>query len=272
MEHRFFILLLLVVVSCFTRVSANLLVSPTRVMFDEKDRTKDIVLINTTTQERSYRIEWAEKGVNTAGKYTDILEGQVDSAASEFIRYSPRQVTLLSGERQVVKLMLRRTRNMQQPEYRSHILFTALPLRETEDDSNQEGMRIKLNVLTSYSLPVMIRTITPDISVKIDKIELKKGKNAQPVIQVELSKVGSSSASGNINVYFREDGQSEEKKVGILNGVNIFHESSMRLAELKWLEYTGPSGGTLRAEYVGQNEFFGRSFDEAIQQISSSDF
>jgi hypothetical protein len=168
--------------------------------------------------------------------------------------------------------MLRRTKRMQQPEYRSHIAFTALPIMGINSDSTQGGMRIKLNVLTSYSLPVMIRSTPPEVSVKIENVEVKKGSSAQPIIEVKLSKKGLFSANGNINVYFLEDGQSNETLVGILNGVNIFHEASSRTLELKWLDYKAPSNGTLRAEYLGQNEFAGRLFDEARQQLSSSDF
>jgi fimbrial chaperone protein len=270
MKYRFLLLLLLV--NFCTQVSANLLVSPTRVIFEGRDRTKDIVLINTTNDERSYRIGWEEKAVNQGGRYIDITEGKTNSAASSYIRYSPRQVTLKPGERQIVKLMLRRKNSMDRPEYRSHIMFTALPLIKNQKDLSAEGVSLKVNILTSYSLPVMIRTATPDITVKIENITIKRENEAQPVIQVELSKTGVFSATGNINVYFRANGEEEEKKVGILNGVNIFHEASVLKAKIRWLNYTGPLEGTLRAKYVGHYEFSGRTFDEASQEVSITDF
>lgn len=269
---KYCFLLALILINVVTQASANLLVSPTRVVFEGKDRTKDIVLINTTNQERSYRVEWTEKTVNNRGKYIDIKEQESSSAASEYIRFSPRQVTLKPGERQVVKFMLRRNNSMQKPEYRSHILFTALPLRVSESQDSQQGVSIKLNVLTSYSVPIMIRTIDPDGSISIDNINISRNKNDAPIIQVAFSKTGSSSKTGNVNIYFQASGSGEEKKVGILNGVNFFHEASVLQLELPWLDYAGPVNGTLRAEYVGRDEFIGIVFDELSQTIAVSDF
>lgn len=269
---KYCFLVFLLVINCFAQVSANLLVSPTRVVFEGRERTEDIVLINTTTSERTYRIEWSEKAVNERGKYVVPTKTLPDYAASEYIRFAPRQVTLQPGERQVVKLMLRRKNSMDLPEYRSHIAFTALPPRETETENKQQGASFKINVLTSYSVPVMVRTAVPDIKVGIDSIRIKKVKNAEPVIQVKLSKTGLFSAHGSFYVYFKATEEQEEKRVGILNGVNFLHEASILRLELPWQDYTGPMTGILRAEYVGKEEFIGTTLANASETLTPSDF
>lgn len=273
---KYCFLVLLIVTNLFAQVSANLLVSPTRVVFEGRERTEDIVLINTTSNERSYRIEWSEKAVNERGKYIAPTKILPDYAASEYIRFAPRQVTLQPGERQVVKLMLRRKNSMDLPEYRSHITFTALPLRETETEteteSTQQGASFKINVLTSYSVPVMVRTAAPDIKVEIDNISIKKMANGNPVIQVTLSKTGLFSANGSFYVYFQGTEEQGERKVGILNGVNFFHEASVLRLELPWQDYTGPTTGTLRAEYVGKDELAGTTLANFAITITPSDF
>lgn len=252
---------------------ANLLVSPTRLVFEGKERTNNIILINTTGQTRSYRVEWLENTVDTYGIYSAIPANNVTFAASDFIRYSPRQVTLRPGERQTIKLMVRRNNNMKLPEYRSHLKFTALPSTDSGEKENgkNEGINFNIKVATSYVVPIMLRVNSPDVNVELVDVGLDVQANKAAHFLVQLKKAGKSSAHGDINIYLKKENE-QEKLVGTLRSINFFHESNELNSRIRWLNYQGPESGTLRAEFVGQSEFTGRVFDVMTKDISISDF
>ena len=71
---------------------ANLLIKPFRAVLDEDTRTAEITLLNSSTEVKTYNIQWEEKLQTTNGGYTDVSENAL--SASKFIRHSPRQVTI----------------------------------------------------------------------------------------------------------------------------------------------------------------------------------
>jgi len=48
-------------------VQANLLVSPTRLAFNDRERSQELVLINTDSKVRTYRLHWVEKVALSTG-------------------------------------------------------------------------------------------------------------------------------------------------------------------------------------------------------------
>ena len=256
-------------------VNANLLVSPTRLAFEGKDRVKDLILINVTETTRSYRIEWQENTTDERGEYSVIVPSDLSFAASNFIRYSPRQVTLKPGERQIIKLMLRRKSNMDLAEYRSHLKITALPPQSDSKKNNRvsekQGIDFKIDVLTSYTLPIIVRTKPIVSKVKIDSVSINVDENKNAFFEIDLRKQGMTSVTGELNVYWLDE-SGTETKVGILRGVNIFHENKRRLINIQWSNYQGQIRGRLRTEYVGGDEFLGKSLASHEMQLIPSAF
>lgn len=259
--------------SFFTSVQGSLLVTPKRIVFDERDRTHQVVLINSGNQARSYRLEWVEQKQLDGGSYQRLSDE--DSAgrkkASDIMRFSPRQVRLGPGERQVVKILARRSANMAAGEYRSHLLFTALPPEAKLSDETIDGMSIKLNVLVSYSIPVILNVgyTTPQIVVSSIKVtERAELDDKFADIVVVLNKQGDYSAYGKLRAYFKADNQDSFVEVGILNGVSMFGEASVYVANLSWINTPDSTSGELKIRYEGDAEFNGRTFAEEVIAVS----
>ncbi|MBF7072414.1 molecular chaperone [Glaciecola sp. MH2013] len=252
LKHIYLSVLLLV--ALISHANANLLVSPTRILFEGKERVQDVVLINVTEQTRSYRIGWQEYTVDEKGDYKVIPDNDVSFASSNFIRYSPRQVTLKAGERQVIKLMLRRKASMESPEYRSHLKFTALPVTTNSDNSNAtEGVGFKVKVLTSYSIPVIVRTLKEVPSIAIDNIRLVRKTTDKLSFQMDLIKSGVTSVNGELNVFRLSDNNQPDAKVGILRGINVFHEKSKRVITVDALDGESLASGKYRFVFYDSN-------------------
>lgn len=265
--------MLLVLASMGQSVYANLLVSPTRIAFEDRDRVKDVILINVTDKTRSYRIEWQENTADERGAYTTIPENELTFASSEFIRYSPRQVTLKPGERQIIKLMLRRKSNMDLPEYRSHLKMTALPpTAEQKAQNTEQGIGFKIDVLTSYTIPVIVRTQAIDAKVEITDVKVKVNSDNKAFFEVAVDKIGSTSVSGEFNVMHLDNKTAKETKVGILRGINIFHENQRRVVDIEWQNFSAPESGTFKIIFKGTNEQTGQELSSTIKEIRLTDF
>jgi fimbrial chaperone protein len=273
MKTALHILLVGILLSVFTSVQANLLVTPKRIVFDERDRTHQVVLINASNQTRSYRLEWVEQQQIDGGAFRLLKdeETQDRKKASDIMRFSPRQVRLGPGERQIVKILARRSANMAPGEYRSHLLFSALPPEIKASDETVDGMKIQLNVLVSYSIPVMLNVNykTPQISVSDVQVNEQPEKdNKFANIIVVLNKTGNYSTYGKVKAYFKADNQDSFKEVGLLNGVSIFSETNVYNANLTWLEAPEARRGELKIRYEGDAEFSGTTFTEKVVSIS----
>jgi P pilus assembly chaperone PapD len=273
MKTAVHILLLLLFLSFVNSVQANLLVTPKRVVFDERDRTHQVVLINATTQVRSYRLEWVEQQQVDGGAYRLLKDEEIigRKKASDFMRFSPRQVRLGPGERQVVKILARRGANMAPGEYRSHLLFSALPpITETTNEAI-DGMKMELNVLVSYSIPVILNVNykVPQIligDVTINEKPEKENKFADVI--VKLNKTGNYFTYGKVKAYFKAENQDSFKEVAVLNGVSIYGEANTYNANLTWLEAPDARRGELKIRYEGDAEFSGTTFIEQVISIS----
>jgi P pilus assembly chaperone PapD len=273
MKTAVHILLLVLFLSFVNSVQANLLVTPKRIVFDERDRTHQVVLINASTQARSYRLEWVEQQQTDGGTYRLLKDEETlgRKKASDIMRFSPRQVRLGPGERQVVKILARRSANMAPGEYRSHLLFSALPLETEVSDEAVDGMKVLLNVLVSYSIPVILNVDykAPQVSVSdVQVIEQKDKETKFADVNVTLSKTGSYSTYGKVKVYFKAENQDSFKEVAILNGVSIYGEANSYTARLTWLDAPESRRGELRIRYEGDEEFSGTTFAEEVVSIN----
>lgn len=250
---------------------ANLLITPTKITLLDADRTQEIILLNDGNERRSYRVEWSEKRVDESGdvKVLTAAEATNFPKASGFIRFSPRQVTLNPGERQIVKLIVRRPQNLKDGDYRSYLSFIALPVNKPVETNGATG--IQLNLLMSYSLPVLVRKGASNVQVTIDNTDLKyDAKTGRGLINVNLSRSGSSSAVGNLIAYWTPT-NGEEQIIGRINDMSIYTEVNRRIASPGWLaESFTPSSGKLRVVYEGVKEYRGTVLAEKTISLSAA--
>lgn len=240
---------------------ADLLISPTRVSFEERDRTDKVTLINTGKKTRTYRVEWKEQTAGEFGAYGPVTDPDFKSA-SKFLRFSPRQVTLGPGERQVVKLLLRRSNDMLDGEYRSHLKFVILPEADDIDSTiPKEGISMKLNLFLSYSIPVIVKQGTARVSTKIDNLIVNTDEKGNLALRVDMSKSTEFGATGDVVAYFK-DSDNSLIELARLNGINFFHEQETRKVNLVTVANLPNKPGNIIVRYVGIREFVGKVLAE----------
>lgn len=245
---------------------ASLLISPMRVAINDRERSAQVILINTSNQIRSYRIGWVQKRALSIGGYQDLNteESANFPTASQMFRISPKQVTLAPNQRQIVKVAARRPKGLADGEYRSHLKFTVLPEKASEETGDKGG--IVLKVMLNYSIPVILRQGKIDSEVNIDTAKIiKSSVNEQTKYEVEvgMSRSGLSSSYGAIYAFWQPNEGGEEIKLGILNSVNFYSELNQATFKLAWQKpEIPPVNGRLRISYEGIKEFQGITLAE----------
>jgi len=243
---------------------ANLLISPTRIVFEERQRIAKVIVVNNSEEYKTYRLEWQEKKARTYGGYTDLKSTEVNpSAISGLVRLSPSQIRLAPGERQVIKVALRKPRDLQDKEYRSHLVFKALP----NEADKKAGFGIRLDLILSYSIPVIFRKGSTEPVVKFTKVSIEKNKK-QPSLAMTLNRSGNFSSFGKIEVFLKEYGSNKERKIAMLNDFSIYPELNKAALSLPLFQgETLAKKGQLRIVYSGLNEYQGVIFNEKTAEL-----
>ena len=255
-------------------VKAELLISPTRIIFSERDRAQELVLINTGDKITTYRLEWTQKRALFGGGYTDIgnLDDPNNTTASKMLRFSPKQVTLNPGDRQIIKLALRKPRGLSDGEYRSHLLLKALPAPSKPKPAGV--MSMTLNVQMNYSLPVTVRVGELESRANFTDYTFKYDENEQAgKINVQLNRAGKHASFGNILAYWAPNSGEPKKLIARVNAYSIYPELTESQTNLIWLnEKFEPEDGELTFVYEGTGEYRGTVFDSKTFNVTKDMF
>lgn len=253
--------------------SANLLINPTRVQFNPADRTADVTLINTSTTTNTYRIEWAEKKAKPTGGYIDLNSNEAANfaIASNMLRHSPKQVTLKAGERQTIKLALRRPQNLSNGEYRSHLLFKALPPPTPEETENKGEGSTVVNIVLSFAIPVVVRQGSENYELTLNDAAITYNpsqKNGSVILN--MSRQGITSTFGNISAYWTPS-NGQERLIAKIGDYSFWPELSNSTLALAWVGADfAPADGKLRVVYEGVKDFRGKTFFNKTFTINRS--
>ena len=252
---------------------ANLLINPTRVQFNPTTRTADVTLINTSKVTTTYRLEWAEKKAKPGGGYIDLSPSAAASfpIASSMLRFSPKQVTLKPGERQSVKLAIRRPQGLAAGEYRSHLSFKALPPKTAEEGFLPKAASTTVNIVLHFAIPVVIQQGNLDYSLAVNNAQIAYNPAKKDgSVELSLSRSGMHSVIGHISAYWTPNG-GQERLIAKQGDYNFWPELGTTTTNLAWVGADFAAGdGKLRVVYEGTKDFRDKVFFEKTFAISRS--
>tara|TARA_B110000238_G_scaffold48414_1_gene52690 strand:- start:2705 stop:3526 length:822 start_codon:yes stop_codon:yes gene_type:complete len=254
-----FLTLFLVSLTNTTFAQGDLIITPNRVVFKERQVKEIINLINVGSETNTFTVSFVQRRMNEDGSFTIITEpdkGQMFS--NDLLRIYPRQVTLTPGEGQVVMIQRRRNSNMKDGEYRSHLFFRAekkiTPLKNINTDP--EAMSVVLTPIFGISIPIIIRSGIVNAKASISDLSVANLKNRQ--IKFTLNREGNISLYGDITVeYIPLKG--EPVTIGLLRGVAIYTNINKRFISITINEKYkfNESTGSLKISYnsrIGVNK------------------
>jgi hypothetical protein len=242
----------------------QLMVSPTRVVFEGGERAKQINLINNGSETGRFKISFVRRNMNAEGQIEVVDENTPGMYSDGMVRFSPRLVTLEPGQSQTVRLMLRKKRDLPDGEYRSHMMFQSLPDASASDvstlSSDKPGeLSVQLIPVVGITIPVIVRQGKLQVKVSISDFEIKQSNTVkdQSVLSLTMHREGNESSYGDFRVYFTPK-NGTPVVIGQISGVAIYTSTDSRKLDINLQMPPGLSlsNGELRITFLkrGENE------------------
>ncbi len=182
-------------------VHAGLDVAPTRLFIDDGERAAALVVINRSDSSRMFRVIVTDTVEHEDGS-RELLKtpGSEPHHAASMIRYAPRQATIAPGERQTVRLQVRRPPDLDEGEYRARVIVQTLPPAPPPSGPGEgddgDGVTIRIETLFAVSLPIAITHGQPRAEVS-----LEAARATEDGLEIVVGRSGDRSVYGGLTLY-----------------------------------------------------------------------
>lgn len=226
--------LLFVVVTNSNTAFADLLITPTRVVFNEGDRFAVVTLVNPGDKSQTYEMGWRFFRMQEEGDaYKPTDKSITDFDVTKHIMFTPRRVTLAAGAKQKVRLRLSRPEGIPPGDYRGHFEFASVGGGESEKVLPKGAKAASVSINVGYTIPVVLRVGQPDVKISIDRIKFERNKISGR-LEVSVPLLRSGGAFGGMGHLFlthvTPDGK--EEVVGEIGNANIYPEVLRRVYQV----------------------------------------
>lgn len=214
--------------------AGDLVVTPTRIVFEDRTRSAQVTLANRGSATATFRISLIDMFMDENGEMREAQSGEVQSAES-LVRYAPRQIDIAPGAHQVVRLSLRKPADLPDGEYRSHMFFHAVPSEsagrsvtdETALDKNE--LRIQLIPIYGVTIPVIVRQGALSLSAGLtDTVHLPASGDLPERLEITLTREGDRSVFGDLVAAYRPADGGEEIIVGRISRLAVYTPNAKR--------------------------------------------
>lgn len=252
-----------------------LMFNPLRIIFTDRQRSINVHAINTSDEAFTYNISLATMRKGTDGQlYTPKKETIEEQHVKDMIRFSPRRATIQPHTRQVIKVMVRKPKDLPPGEYQTRLSISPEASQPTKrDDLADKSGTISMDVLVASTLPIIIQHDKPPAIVTPDSIALKNMSKSRSGIgaAVKLTRKGELSAFGDLFLTFiPADGSGSTREIGRVIGLAIYLPDTERALNvpLKDITQAEVTGGTIRATFQPNTGVVSRRGQHKGQPIS----
>jgi len=234
----------------------DLLITPMRVIFDERNHKEELSIVNTGDKTAKYTISFVQKIMKEDGSFVNIEtleEGKM--FAEPYLRIFPRTVTLEPGKSQIIMLQYTRRKDMQEGEYRSHLYFRSekdskpIGLEPRQLDENK--LSVELTPVYGMSIPIIIYSGKVTSSSTLSDLKFEKLSDMSQYLSLTINRKGNVSIYGDVIVqYIPKKGKPFQ--VGAVNGVGVYTDINKRNMIIKLDNKSGKTltNGKLKIQYV----------------------
>ena len=176
--------------------SRILYVAPQRIMIEPGQNTTTMTVMNQSDKKRGYDISLINSVMQEDGSTKRV--DTFPYAAKRMIRYVPRSIELEPEERQTVRLMVRRPRDLEDGDYHTHIRFRERPL-ENPDPEKGEELSFQVSAQYGVAVPVIVRHGDIQSAIRIDSVD--KEASSKDELVINFSRKGNAEAGAYMRVY-----------------------------------------------------------------------
>lgn len=237
-------------------------VMPTRLVMT-RESSGELTLINKGSKPGNYRILLRNIRTDDSGKFETAESAKNgERFADEFVRFSPRRVTVDPGSFQKVRVMVRKPKDLADGEYRTHMVFQTLPEQKvnTLDEAATDEMEVAVQTIVEISIPIIIRhgKLTADVKLSAAKKESDK-------VLFTLNRGGNRSLYGDVEV-FLNSGANKNTRIGYARGISVYYPNALRTVELPFSLPEGVSAANqeLLVKFAEDKDFGGSLTTELV--------
>ncbi|TVQ85609.1 MAG: hypothetical protein EA357_00350 [Micavibrio sp.] len=202
-----------------------LFVSPHRVDFSPDGRVETLNVANKSDITRRYDLQIIDQVMTEEG--TTVRMDDFPYSAKDMLRFVPKRFTLEPGERQTVRVMVRRPAGLPDGDYHSHLLFREVPLRTQERPATatatQRGAVFEIKALYGVAVPIVVQNGAVHSAMNIGSVARGKDEHGRDVLTVRFNRSGNAEASALLSAVHRK-GDGTDVPVITEQWVRIYRE------------------------------------------------
>ncbi|MDP2876102.1 MAG: hypothetical protein Q8O00_07950 [Holophaga sp.] len=251
----------------------DLLVSPSRVVFDMRKRTAALNLSNIGASEATYRISLVRMEMDEDGGLMEVPLDKTPGAVNlpSLIRFSPREVTLGAKEAQTIRLQVRKPAGLPPGEYRIHMMFRAIPptaeaSKEPIQGERAKGISVKLIPVYGLAIPLIVHQGETSAKTTLTGLTFD---STSPNLRFHLDRQGNQSVFGDLKVTWTPRGGATIT-VAEASGVAVYVPNTTRKIAMPLAALKGAAtyrGGRLKVTFSLPPTEGGKGLGEAILDL-----
>jgi P pilus assembly chaperone PapD len=245
----------------------DLLVAPTRVVFEGRKRSAELNLSNIGQVRATYRVSLVRMEMDEGGAFREQPLDPGTEGLQSLFRFSPREVTLEPQESQTVRVQVRKPAELPPGEYRLHMVFRAVPPAPPVTPAVNEipkGISIRLTPVYGIAIPLIVRH--GDTSAKVAIVDPALGE-AGRFLRFRLNRTGNQSVYGDLQATLLP-AQGPAKLLTEATGLAVYTPNDHRIVTLALPSGQPlPAGGRIRITYALPAQEGGSLLAEAFLPI-----
>ena len=205
-----------------------------RVIFEGTKRTESLTVINNTADKQVFRLAFKSMRMSEENALIDVAETDPEYAtlktADKMIVFAPRRIEIPAGGSQQIRLMLRKPKDLEAGEYRSHLWIN--PEKESvkfepNPNASKDKPEIQIKMLAGISVPVFVRHGNVTATVSLSDIKaVKNNNNNNIIVSLVINREGNRSVYGDFD--FVCTGGGAEIIAYQLRGIAVYTEVEKR--------------------------------------------
>lgn len=205
----------------------QILINPSRIVFEGKDRSGRVIISNPSDETARYKVTLVDKRMTIDGKIENVETLQEnEKSANNLIRFSPKRFTLAPNQSRTIRIKVKNSNELPDGEYRSHLRVELLPESKLPEN-NTENVQIQIKVNYGVAIPLIVRKGDLNYSVAVDDLKLNQTNCKSPKLNIKLSREGTKSSHGDITI-FHIDKDNNSKLIKHLKGIAMFYPNNKR--------------------------------------------
>lgn len=244
---------------------APLFISPQRVELFDNRRSEVLTVTNRTENIASYELGLEDYSMSAEG--ITVKVESLEYSARRIIRFSPRRFTLEPGQTQTIRVLGRRSGQLEDGTYRTHLIFREVANNENlgGDDSPDSGnMSFGIGFRFNIAIPVVVSVGEPEGAISLEEAEvLPEG------VSVKFKREGNSDAAVRVRMRWEKSNGKVEDLV-MDSVIRIYRERDWVKKTLKtaWPGGDIPTDGKVIITLLPESRSKTDVLDELVAPLS----